>query len=118
MVIDSTLAAFDEEVGGECPPDLYRAQQAAGGVNGFAAVDDQQIALFHQQGYLVVHNAFTGAEVAGALAGLLDLIGGTYPAYRGVQYEKTRASWSRRCRMSRSRIRFGSCLRWWNMRIA
>jgi phytanoyl-CoA hydroxylase len=88
MTIDSTLATFDEEVGGECPPELYRAQQAASGVNGFAAVDDDQIALFHEQGYLVVHNAFTSTEVADALAGLLDLIGGKYPTYRGVQYEK------------------------------
>jgi phytanoyl-CoA hydroxylase len=88
MTIDSTLAAFDEEVGGECPPELYHAQQAAAGVNGFAAVNDDQIALFQEQGYLVVHNAFTGAEVAGALTGLLDLIGGVYPAYHGIQYEK------------------------------
>ena len=88
MTTDSTLAAFDEEVGGECPPDLYRAEQALGGLAGFDAVNDEQIELFHQQGYLVVHDAFIGAEVAGALAGLLDLIGGKYPAYRGIQYEK------------------------------
>ena len=88
MTIDSTLAEFDQEAGGECPPELYRAQQAAGGMNGFATVDDDQIALFHEQGYLVVHDAFSGAEVAGALAGLLDLIGGRYPAYHGIQYEK------------------------------
>jgi phytanoyl-CoA hydroxylase len=88
MAIDSTLAEFDQEVGGECPPDLYRAHQAAGGVTGFDAVNDEQIALFHQQGYLVVHDAFTNTEVNDALAGLLDLIGGMYPAYRGVQYEK------------------------------
>jgi phytanoyl-CoA hydroxylase len=88
MTIDSTLAAFDEEAGGECPPELYRAEQAAAGLAGFAAVSDDQIALFHEQGYLIIHDAFTGAEVAGALAGLLDLIGGKYPAYRGIQYEK------------------------------
>jgi phytanoyl-CoA hydroxylase len=88
VTIDSTLAEFDQEVGGECSPELYRAQQAAAGLNGFAAVDDQQIALFREQGYLVIHNAFTEAEVADALAGLLDLIGGVYPAYHGVQYEK------------------------------
>src|SRR5262245_11167930 len=88
MTIDSTLAEVDQEAGGECPPELYRAPEARGGLNGFAAVDDAQIALFHEQGYLVVHNAFTGAEVAGALAGLLDLIGGAYPAYHGIQYEK------------------------------
>jgi len=88
MTTDSTLAEFDQEAGGECPPQLYRAQQAAGGVNAFAAVDDEQIALFHQQGCLVVHDAFSSAEVAGALAGLLDLIGGRRPAYHGIQYEK------------------------------
>src|SRR5215212_5221936 len=88
MTTDSTLAEFDQELGGECPPELYRAQHAAGGLSGFAAVHDQQIALFHQQGYLVIHDAFTGAEVAAALAGLLDLIGGIYPAYHGIQYEK------------------------------
>ena len=88
MTTDSTLAEFDQEAGGECPPQLYRAQQAAGGVNGFAAVDDEQIAQFHEQGCLVVHDAFSSAEVAGALAGLLDLIGGRRPAYHGIQYEK------------------------------
>ena len=88
MTTESTLATFDEEVGGDGPLDLYRAHQAAGGLAGFAAVNDEQIELFHQQGYLVVHDAFTGVEVAGALAGLLDLIGGKYPAYRGIQYEK------------------------------
>ncbi len=88
MTTDSTLAEIDQEVGGECPPGLYRAQQAADGLNGFAAVDDHQIALFRQQGYLVIHDAFTDAEVKAALAGLLDLIGGAYPAYHGIQYEK------------------------------
>jgi phytanoyl-CoA hydroxylase len=88
MTTDSTLAEFDQEVGGECPPELYPARQATAGVNGFAAIDDEQIALFHEQGYLVIHDAFTGTEVASALAGLLDLIGGVYPKYRGIQYEK------------------------------
>jgi phytanoyl-CoA hydroxylase len=88
MTIDSTLAEVDQEAGGECPPELYRAHRAADGLAGFAAVNDDQVALFHQQGYLVVHNAFTGAEVADALAGLLDLIGGAHPAYHGIQYEK------------------------------
>src|SRR6476661_6369651 len=88
MTIDSTLAEVDQEAGGECPPELYRADQAAGGLAGFAAVSDDQVAQFHQQGYLVIHDAFTGAEVAAALAGLIDLIGGAYPAYHGIQYEK------------------------------
>jgi phytanoyl-CoA hydroxylase len=88
MTAESTTLTFDEEAGGDCPPELYRAEQAAGGLAGFAAATDDQIALFHEQGYLVIHDAFDGAEVDDALAGLLDLIGGKYPAYRGVQYEK------------------------------
>src|SRR5688572_18976157 len=88
MTTDSTLAEFDQEVGGECPPELYPAQQAATGVSGFASIGDEQIALFHEQGYLVIHDAFTGTEVASALAGLVDLIGGVYSTYRGIQYEK------------------------------
>jgi len=88
MTVDSTLAEVDQEQGGECPPELYHARRAADGMSGFAAVDDNQVALFHQQGYLVIHDAFTGAEVDDALAGLLDLIDGRYPAYHGIQYEK------------------------------
>jgi phytanoyl-CoA hydroxylase len=88
MTTDSIPVTFDEEVGGECPSNLYCAQQAASGVTGFTAVNDDQSALFHKQGYLIIYDAFTAAEVADALAGLLDLIGGRYPAYRGVQYEK------------------------------
>jgi phytanoyl-CoA hydroxylase len=88
MTTDSTVATFDEERGGDCPAELYRAERALGGLAGFDAVDDEQIALFHKYGYLVIHDAFSSAEVSGALAGMLDLIGGAYPAYRGIQYEK------------------------------
>ncbi|HEU5103901.1 MAG TPA: phytanoyl-CoA dioxygenase family protein [Roseiflexaceae bacterium] len=88
MTTDSALATFDEEVGGDCPPELYSAQHALGGLAGFDAVTDEHVALFHANGYLVIHNAFSPAEVAGALDGLLDLIAGRHPGYRGVQYEK------------------------------
>jgi phytanoyl-CoA hydroxylase len=88
MTIDSTLAEFDQEAGGECPPGLYQSRRAAVGLAGFGAVTDEQVALFHEQGYLVISDAFTAAEVADALAGTLDLIGGKYPAYHGIQYEK------------------------------
>jgi phytanoyl-CoA hydroxylase len=88
MTTDSTLAPVDEELGGDCPPELYSAQQALAGLAGFDAVDDQQVAQFHETGYMVIHDAFSPAEVSGALAGLLDLLGGRYPGYRGIQYEK------------------------------
>jgi len=56
-------------------------------VDGFANVRDEQIALFHEQGYLVIHNAFTPTEVEETLAGLLYLISGENPDFKGVMYE-------------------------------
>ena len=66
---------------------LYRYSDFAQGVDGFAAVDDEQIAAFHEQGYLVINNAFTQEEVQASLDGLLDLIDGKNPDFTGVQFE-------------------------------
>ncbi|MBX3054508.1 MAG: phytanoyl-CoA dioxygenase family protein [Caldilineaceae bacterium] len=69
-------------------PGLYHYNHiAADGVEGFDAIDEQAIARFDQQGYLVVNNAFTGQEVQGALNGLLRLIGGEVEDFNGVMYE-------------------------------
>jgi phytanoyl-CoA hydroxylase len=70
------------------PPNLYRFQQIANGVDGFAAVTDQTIADFHEHGFLIVHNAFTPSEVQGSLDGLLYLLSGQHPTFDGVMYEK------------------------------
>src|SRR5687768_16492907 len=67
--------------------DLYQYTDTASGVNGFAAVGDDEIATFREQGYLVVHNAFVAADVQHALAGLLDLIEGKNPDFTEVQFE-------------------------------
>jgi phytanoyl-CoA hydroxylase len=88
MSVETTELAFDTENGGECPAELYQAETAAAGLAGFDAVTDAEIARFHQQGYLVVHNAFSTEEMAAGISGLTDLIDGKYPGYRGVQYEK------------------------------
>ncbi len=69
------------------PADLYHCQQQAVGVEGFAGVTDAAIAQFHTEGYLVVHHAFTSAEVQDALDGLLFLLSGQHPTFRGVMYE-------------------------------
>jgi phytanoyl-CoA hydroxylase len=67
--------------------DLYPSTDIAGGVDGFDAVRDNEIAAFREQGYLVVHNAFAPADVQHALAGLLDLIEGKKPEFTEVQFE-------------------------------
>lgn len=69
------------------PADLYRFERTATGVHGLDAVTDEQIAFFHEHGYLVVHDAFTPAEVRSALDGLHDLISGARPDYKGLSYE-------------------------------
>ena len=66
---------------------LYQTEVAAEGIAGFAAVTPEQIERFHEQGYLVIDDAFTGDEVRSALDGLLDLIDGREPAFAGIQFE-------------------------------
>ncbi len=68
--------------------DLYRNSAAVAGLKGgFAAVDDSAAAQFHDDGYLLIQDAFTADEVASALAGLTHLMDGGDGDFRGVQYE-------------------------------
>lgn len=69
-------------------PDLYHHDRiATDGVDGFDSIDDQAVARFDRDGYLVVNNAFTGQEVKEALDGLLRLISGQVEGFKGVMYE-------------------------------
>ncbi len=55
---------FDDGTdGGEAVARLYQAGGIAYGVDGFDSVTDEHIALFHDQGFLVVNDAFNPAEV-------------------------------------------------------
>lgn len=69
------------------PTDLYNFSGIANGVETLDDVSAEQIARFHDQGYLVVHNAFTGDEVQSALDGLLYLISGQHPDFTGLMFE-------------------------------
>jgi phytanoyl-CoA hydroxylase len=73
--------------GGETPPGLYQAKTVARGLDGLDAVTDEKIELFREQGYLVVNDAFTQAQVNDAIEGLHDLIDGRDPAFKGIQFE-------------------------------
>jgi len=68
--------------------DLYRRSVAASGLTGgFSAVDDAAAERFHADGYLIVEDAFSSAEIASALEGLTYLMDGADGEFRGVQYE-------------------------------
>lgn len=79
---------FDYGSGDEYPEQLYAYNGLATGVNGFDSVTPAHLDQFHEQGYLVVNNAFTPSEVQDALDGLFALIAGQNPDYHGLMFEK------------------------------
>jgi len=79
---------FDYGSGDEYPEQLYAYNGIATGVNGFESVTPAHLDQFHEQGYLVVNNAFTPGEVQDALDGLFALIAGQNPDYHGLMFEK------------------------------
>lgn len=78
---------FDYGVGDAYPTDLYNFSGIANGVETLDDVTASQIERFHEQGYLVVDQAFTQDEVQSALAGLLYLISGQHPDFKGLMFE-------------------------------
>lgn len=79
---------FDYGEVADYPADLYHHRTVAAGVEGFAGVTKEALEHFHEQGYLVVHGAFSAVEVTAALEGLLYLLSGQHPTFKGVMYEK------------------------------
>ena len=70
------------------PPKLYHFDSLAKGIwGGFEAVTDADVQFFHKHGYLVIHNAFSPEEIRETLEGMLYLMDGKNPDYRGIQYE-------------------------------
>lgn len=79
---------FDYGEEGAYRRDLYAWTSLAQGIDGFDQVTDDHIAQFHDQGYLVVNNAFTPNEVQDAIDGLLHLLSGKETEYKNVMFEK------------------------------
>ena len=70
------------------PPKLYHFNSLAKGIwGGFEAVTDADVQFFHKHGYLVIHDAFSPEEISETLEGMLYLMDGKNPDYRGIQYE-------------------------------
>jgi len=79
---------FDDGLDDAYPKNLYQYGGIAQGVDGFGAVGEAELTHFHEHGYLVIDNAFTGAEIESALDGLMYLISGEHPEFQGVMYEQ------------------------------
>ena len=83
-------ATVDVAAGGEYPEDLYRyTDTAKSEIYGLDNVTEKDAQIFHQEGYLVVHNAFTRKEIADGIEGITDLINGNNPEFKGLQYENS-----------------------------
>ncbi len=79
---------FDYGEPDQYPSGLYHYRELAEKINGFDAVTDDHLALFRAQGYLAIENAFTPDEVQAALDGLLYLVSGQNPEFKGIMLEK------------------------------
>ncbi|MEZ5275828.1 MAG: phytanoyl-CoA dioxygenase family protein [Opitutaceae bacterium] len=78
--------AFDQ--GSEMhDPNLYRAARVATKRDGLGSIDDAAIEEYRQTGYLAIENAFSPEEVKAALDGLVGLIMGQKPDFKGIWFE-------------------------------
>ncbi len=68
-------------------PELYQPANLAHNVATLADIGPDEIAFYHEHGYLAVRQAFSPGEIDAALAGLVDLIMGRNPAFTGIMFE-------------------------------
>ncbi len=81
---------IDSDVGGHYPSWLYDfAFTADDGIHGLESVSNSDVEMFHNRGYLVIRNAFTPDEIASALAGMVDLVEGKVPNFKGLMFENS-----------------------------
>ncbi|HEX2037328.1 MAG TPA: phytanoyl-CoA dioxygenase family protein [Chloroflexota bacterium] len=80
-------AHFDDNLPAEHAPDLYRYTSVVEPLQGWEAVDEAQLDFYDHFGFLALEGAFTAEEVEGSKQGILNLVGGKYPGYRGIQFE-------------------------------
>jgi phytanoyl-CoA hydroxylase len=69
-------------------PALYAHTTSVNGIRGgFDALTDAHIEQYRELGFVSIEDAFTPAEVQAGLEGLLHLIAGGNPDFKGVQFE-------------------------------
>lgn len=79
---------MDPDIGGDYPEWLYDfATTAEDGICGLDAVGEADVELFHEQGYLIIRNAFSQEEIQDGIDGMVDLIAGKNPEFKGLMFE-------------------------------
>ncbi len=90
MVVMATVEErlYDDGLAEAYPEDLYVFTGLAETVPTLSDVGEKEIRFFADKGYLAIDQAFTAQAIQGALEGLLSLLAGDNPDYKGVMYEK------------------------------
>lgn len=78
---------LDEKAVPDHKPELYRTHTRARRIADLDSIGDSEIDFFREWGYLAIDCVFTAAEIAAAKQGVVDLIAGAKPDFRGVQRE-------------------------------
>jgi phytanoyl-CoA hydroxylase len=81
-----TLSGFDPGAEDHVP-ELYAHDAIAEKIDGLESITDEHVAFYRQEGYLAVENAFSPEEVKSGLEGLLHLIMGGNPEFKGISFE-------------------------------
>ncbi len=68
-------------------PELYAPVAEARQVPDLAAVTDEAVSFYREAGYLSVARAFSPRETADAMSGLMSLIQGENPGFKGITFE-------------------------------
>jgi phytanoyl-CoA hydroxylase len=79
-------SAFDTGVAMH-DPNLYRVARIATKLDGFDSVDDAAIVEYQRAGFLAIENAFAPDNVREARDGLVGLIMGQNPDFKGISFE-------------------------------
>ena len=79
---------YDDGVAEAYREDLYSFVGLARTVPAIRDVGEEEVQFFADEGYLAIENVFTAEAVQDGLDGLLSLLAGDNPDYRGVMYEK------------------------------
>ncbi len=85
---ESAETASQYDAGAEMhDPELYHHHSVAEPVDGLDSITDADLARYREEGYLAVENAFTPEETRDGLDGLIHLIMGGNPEFKGVVFE-------------------------------
>jgi phytanoyl-CoA hydroxylase len=68
---------------------LYAATETAEGIDGFSRFEANHVERFKADGFLLVKGALNQTETEDARTGLMRLVSGEDPAFRGIQYERS-----------------------------